>query len=64
MAPDCLAQAAEHRLFSLCAQRSFTPLMWLPALRQRVGNPLGAQAGMPMFRLAATGSKGFSDGIF
>jgi hypothetical protein len=30
---------------------------------QRVGNPLGAQAGMPMFRLAATGSKDFSDEV-
>jgi len=36
----------------------------LPALTQRVEKPLRAQAGMPMFRLAATGSKGFSDGIF
>ncbi len=27
MTPNCLAFAAEHRLPSLCAQRSFTPLM-------------------------------------
>src|SRR3989442_12195042 len=27
MATDCLAPAAEHGLFSLCTQRSFTPLM-------------------------------------
>jgi hypothetical protein len=33
------------------------------ALKQGVGKPLGAQAGMPMFHLPATGSKTYSDGV-
>ena len=31
---------------------------------QRVGNPLGAQAGMPMFRLSANRNETYSDGVF
>src|SRR5215475_3633625 len=38
---------SEHRLPSLCAQRTFCPLRFL---EQRITNPLGTQAGMPMFR--------------
>jgi hypothetical protein len=31
---------------------------------QRVGNPLGAQAGMPMFHLSAKRHETYSDGVF
>ena len=31
---------------------------------QRVGNPLGAQAGMPMFHLSANRNETYSDGVF
>ena len=31
---------------------------------QRVGNPLGAQAGMPLFHLSANRNETYSDGFF
>ena len=31
---------------------------------QRVGNPLGAQAGMPMFHLSANRNETYADGVF
>jgi len=48
----CAPGNKEHRLSSLFAQRSFTPLTMPEGLpRQRVKNPLGAQATGPCSKL-------------
>jgi len=48
---------------SVCPAEFYSADVMVPR-EQRVGNPLGAQAGMPMFHLSANGNETYSDGVF